>query len=586
MGRSCRRCKLRAENAYKNLDDHQKYFLMPMKGDFQQAMTIPGELVERFRSEIPAQITLRTRNSNCSTVEVAKYPDKIVISAGWAAFVDTYDLHMHGSILFKYGENSQFYVIIFDQFGCEEVLSVLEDYAHLAPHDPERCIECCESCKDLDEYKYCNLDNEEKYFLVSMKGDFQHEMTVPAGFVKRFKGEFPGEIKLETRNGESYCVGVVRQPDKVSFSAGWGVFVKTYDLHIDDSLVFKYNGSSRFNVIVLSRVGYEKATSVVVNDESVPLHVQKSTRDDIESGNPSHDDHPETETMQMRSPPREQHASLQTDSTTQGIKIMVHLDVQRTCRDDIGSVNPAHEHSGTETMQMRSLPWERQTTLLQTDNITQGNMTTPHPDVQRTRRDDIEFVNPAHHHPETMPMQSMPREKHTFLQRDTTVQGNKTNQIFPATCPNSSANYLLSDNDGLRSRGQHPYVVSQKTRLTENQNKKILERIQCINSGMPISVAVICKSNVHGSFDLNFPKQHIVRHLGRKERTIFLQRDSQRYAAKLSIGAVAKVSQGGWRRFVRANDVEVGDICLFELLKDGETCTINVHIIRSYEVAD
>lgn len=31
---------MRAENAYKNLDDHKKYFLMPMKGDFQQAMVI------------------------------------------------------------------------------------------------------------------------------------------------------------------------------------------------------------------------------------------------------------------------------------------------------------------------------------------------------------------------------------------------------------------------------------------------------------------------------------------------------------------------------------------------------------------
>ncbi|KAK8444606.1 hypothetical protein SEVIR_9G164532v4 [Setaria viridis] len=122
-------------------------------------------------------------NSNCSTVEVAKCPHKIVISAGWAAFVDTYDLHLHGSVLFRYGENSEFYVVIFDQFGCEEVLSVLEDYSHLPPHDPERCIDateavkCCESCKKVDEYKYYNLGNEEKYFLVFMEGDFQHEMV-------------------------------------------------------------------------------------------------------------------------------------------------------------------------------------------------------------------------------------------------------------------------------------------------------------------------------------------------------------------------------------------------------------------------
>lgn len=145
--------------------------------------TIPGELVERFRCEIPAQITLRTRNCNCSIVEAAKYPDKIVISAGWATFVDTYDLHMDGSVLFRYDGNSQFNVIIFDQFGCEEALSILQDYADLPRHDPERCInateamKCCERCKDLDDYKYYHLDNEEKYFVVFMKSDFQNEMV-------------------------------------------------------------------------------------------------------------------------------------------------------------------------------------------------------------------------------------------------------------------------------------------------------------------------------------------------------------------------------------------------------------------------
>jgi hypothetical protein len=244
------------------------------------------------------------------------------------------------------------------------------------------------------------------------------------------------EIKLETRNGESYCVGIVKQPDKVSFSAGWGGFVKTYDLHTDDSLVFKYNGNSRFNVIILSRVGYEKATSVVVNDESVPPQVQKSSREDTEFVNPPYG-HPETETMQMRSPPREGHTSLQTDSTTQGFQIMLHFDVQRTSREDIKSATPAREQARTETMQMRPLLWERQASL-QRDNITQGNMIMPHLDVQRTRRDDIEHVNPVHDHPETMPIQSMSRERQTFLQGDSTVQGNQANPIFPSASPNPS----------------------------------------------------------------------------------------------------------------------------------------------------
>ncbi|KAK8444603.1 hypothetical protein SEVIR_9G164466v4 [Setaria viridis] len=187
---------------------------------------------------------------------------------------------------------------------------------------------------------------------------------------------------------------------------------------------------------------------------------KKSSRDDIEYVNPPYD-HPESETMQMRSPQREGHTSLQTDSTTQGIKIMLHLDVQRTCRDDIESVTPAHEHARTKTMQMRSLPWERQTSL-QRDSITQDNKTMPHLDVQRTRRDDIEYVNPAHDHPETMPMRSTPRERQTFMQGDSTVQGNKTNPIVPAAYLNSSGNHLLSDNNGLQLRDQ---AVSQSVRV-------------------------------------------------------------------------------------------------------------------------
>jgi hypothetical protein len=37
----------------------------------------------------------------------------------------------------------------------------------------------------------------------------------------------------------------------------------------------------------------------------------------------------------------------------------------------------------------------------------------------------------------------------------------------------------------------------------------------------------------------------------------------------------------GWRKFVQDNDVEVGDICIFELLKIYEMCTMEVHIIRA-----
>ena len=37
----------------------------------------------------------------------------------------------------------------------------------------------------------------------------------------------------------------------------------------------------------------------------------------------------------------------------------------------------------------------------------------------------------------------------------------------------------------------------------------------------------------------------------------------------------------GWRKFVKDNDVETGDICIFELLKIDEMCTMEFHIIHA-----
>ncbi|KAL6637450.1 hypothetical protein ACP70R_025022 [Stipagrostis hirtigluma subsp. patula] len=479
MGSSCQRCELRAENSYKNMDDRQKFFLVPLKGDFQQAVTIPGELVERFRGEIPAQISLQTRNRNSHTVGVTKYPDKIVFTAGWAALINTYDLHTDGSMLLRYTGDSQFNIIIFDQFGCEEPFSVLEDYACLPPYLLKRHIDatgttkCCENCAELDEYKYHNLDNKEKYFLVSVKGDFQHEMTVPEEFVQCFRGDFPEEIRLYTRNGESYHIGIAKRTDKLAFSEGWGAFVKTYDLRMDDSMVLKYNGHSRFNVIILSRVGCEKAKSVVVSNASVPPHFPKRRRADTTTVIRAHD-HPES--MQMQSPPRERQICLRTDSAS-----------------------------------------------------SQRNMAMP---------------------------------------------------VFSAASPS------LSDNNPQLC-GQLRYSFSKKTHLSDNQKKRVEEVVRRIPLGVPIFVAVICKSNVSGSFDLNLPTQYVKRHLGRQERTILLRRGGKSYEAKLCInGPTSRFSSGGWRRFVKEYSVEVGDICVFELLKEREMCTMNVHIIRAYEVAD
>ena len=82
--------------------------------------------------------------------------------------------------------------------------------------------------------------------------------------MRRFKGEIPVEIKLETRNGYSHTIVVAKNQEKLVLTVGWRQFIENYDLQIGDSLMFRYKGNSQFNVMIFDKLGREKALSVVL----------------------------------------------------------------------------------------------------------------------------------------------------------------------------------------------------------------------------------------------------------------------------------------------------------------------------------
>lgn len=123
----------------------------------------------------------------------------------------------------------------------------------------------CKSCKLRDENLYWNLDDEKKHFLILMMGDFRDAMIIPEELLRRFKGEIPGEIELETRKGDSHIIVVAKNQEKLVLTIGWRKFVESYDLHMGDSLILKYNGNSQFDVIIFDNLGREKALSVVLD---------------------------------------------------------------------------------------------------------------------------------------------------------------------------------------------------------------------------------------------------------------------------------------------------------------------------------
>uniref|UniRef100_A0ACD5W7Y9 Uncharacterized protein n=2 Tax=Avena sativa TaxID=4498 RepID=A0ACD5W7Y9_AVESA len=226
-------------------------------------------------------IKVVTQNDQSHIIIVAKNQEKLVLTVGWSEFVKKYDLNMGDSLILRYSGNSQFNAIIFDTLGQEKALSAVVDpfirqvqdrrsNANEIGYDKNMDVSC-ETCKRWLEYHYMNLDDEKKYFLMLMMGDFQSEMIIPEEFVQRLKGEILGEIKLETQNRCSHIIGVVKNQEKFVLTAGWGNFVKTFSLQIGDTILFRYNGNSQFSAIIFDKLGCEKASSVVVDPFLPPV---------------------------------------------------------------------------------------------------------------------------------------------------------------------------------------------------------------------------------------------------------------------------------------------------------------------------
>ncbi|KAM0917324.1 hypothetical protein ACQ4PT_009599 [Festuca glaucescens] len=466
MCTSCKTCKLRDENMYRNFDDEKKHYLVLMMGDFRDANNhiIPEELLWRFKGEFPGEIKLETQKGDIHTIAVAKNQEKHVLTLGWSQFVEIYDPHMGDSLILKYNGNSQFDVIIFDNLGREKALSVVLDPFMNQVQDRRsgtheigsaRNMDApCGRCKSYLEYYYMNLDDEKKYLSMLMMGDFQNEMIIPEEFVKRFKGEIPGKITLETKNHCSYIIGVAKQQEKLVLTAGWGNFVETFALQMGDTIVFRYNGNSKFSVIIFDNLGCENALSVVVDPFVAPAqerHTKPMER--------------QTPTSRVNGPPME---SMESPPT----KRQRRLQMDKSCQGNMAPINNFSSESSEEC-----------------------------------------FSSEDGHGAPDVPDSNWTVGKKSWL--------------------SSFQKEQLKDG----------YVTTHKTKLTWVQKEVVKQKVQSIDSEIPIVVAVMSKSNVDSGC-------------------------SVKYAVRFGETSQDNRLRSGWKKFVEDNNLRMGDICLFELLSN------------------
>ncbi|XP_008665125.1 putative B3 domain-containing protein Os03g0621600 [Zea mays] len=176
-----------------------------------------------------------------------------------------------------------------------------------------------------------------------------------------------------------------------------------------------------------------------------------------------------------------------------------------------------------------------------------------------------------------LPMKTPETKKKARKQRDRS----RINISPCRSISNSSGGMRSSEDDEAHSVPS--CILPRGTILDSMQRRKVKERLRAICSEIPIYVFVVKKSNIFGrSQDMVFSRKYPDVCLPFKSGAVILQCHGKSWEVILEVRkdqGESKRLRIGWAEFARDNNLQLGDICLFEPLKTMKY-TMNVHIVR------
>ncbi|XP_037408321.1 B3 domain-containing protein Os03g0620400-like [Triticum dicoccoides] len=187
---------------------------------------------------------------------------------------------------------------------------------------------------------------------------------------------------------------------------------------------------------------------------------------------------------------------------------------------------------------------------------------------------------------------------HTATDRRTCAKMALTARVKeePATDGEDTSS-LGSEEDGDNSEGasETPFILPRRASVTAALEQKVREKVEAIESTVPVYVAILNRSNVgYDNFTtfLTFGAKYASRYLnknygaahhGKKNMiSLVLQREgkSRTWNTELRRRVDRTSILKGWASFARSNRLREGDLCLFKLMESVEPLKMMVYIIR------
>ncbi|KAL3820462.1 hypothetical protein ACJIZ3_006367 [Penstemon smallii] len=109
--------------------------------------------------------------------------------------------------------------------------------------------EGCMQCRKWEEEMYWSNFRTIQFCQI-LTGRFHQQLAIPTKFTNNLRDKLKGTIALRGPSGNIWDVGLLAIEDTLLLKQGWTTFVEDHSLEENDILIFKYNGNSRFDVLI------------------------------------------------------------------------------------------------------------------------------------------------------------------------------------------------------------------------------------------------------------------------------------------------------------------------------------------------
>ncbi|XVF01177.1 hypothetical protein REPUB_Repub04eG0066000 [Reevesia pubescens] len=360
------------------------------------------------------------------------------------------------------------------------------------------------------------------------------KLRIPYKFVKKFGDELSSIATLAVPSGRLWLVELRKDKKRMWFDNGWNVFVEYYSICIGYFLVFRYEGNSHFDVHVYDLKASE------INYRSSSLN---------KSPEPAHDKH-------VKDIEDDDFAKiLGSQPTCSSSYFLIDKDFDECIEHDWNKYK--NSTCGTD----------------QKINVHDLQAT-----FQSTRDKGIQFSG--------VELMSTADEGGLYFLNETQQNIKKIKQETELNMDAHESLGKAEVNEDLPAMNSPRSVSRRRRDVTTEEKQSACRAAAKFKPDNPFCRIILRPSYVYKGILLHIPRCFAQRHLNGVDGTITLQvSEGKKWPVRCIYGQGSLKFSKGWAEFVLDNNLDEGDICVFELINTKEI-VLKVTIFRVLEDAD